>query len=167
MELVLLGLLVIQGILGGFDTVVNHDIIENLPGRPSARTEVGLHALREALYASLFAGIGWFAWHGAMVGVVGGLLFAEFAVSTVDEYVENRTRVLPQNERILHVFLTVNFGLILAAATLVGGQWLLEPTALVVRDSGPATWTLTVLAVSAVFWAGRDFVAWHRLGSVT
>jgi hypothetical protein len=163
METLLLGLLVAQGIMGGFDTLVNHDIIEHLSARPSARTEVGLHALREALYAGLFAGFGWFAWHGAAAAIVASLLIAELLVSATDEYVENRTRILPQNERVLHVFLTLNFGVILAVTTFVASNWILQPTGLVVRDPGPATWALSALAATALFWASRDFVSWRRL----
>jgi len=38
--------------------------------------EVGLHALREGIYAALFLGLGWFQWHGATAAVIAGLLAA-------------------------------------------------------------------------------------------
>jgi short subunit fatty acids transporter len=149
--------------MGGFDTLVNHDLIAHLSDRPSARTEVGLHALREALYAALFIGLGWFAWHGAAATIVAGLLVAEVLVSTADEYVENRTRVLPQNERVLHVFLTLNLGFILVMTVLVLGQWIPQTTELVPRAPSPLTWVLSALAAAALFWAGRDLASWIRL----
>jgi len=162
-EPVLLGLLVAQGVMGGFDTVINHDLIAQLSKRPSARTEVGLHALREALYAALFIGLGWFAWHGAAAAIVAGLLAAEVLVSTADDYVENRTRVLPQNERVLHVFLTLNLGFILVTTVLVLVQWMPQPTALVARAPDPLAWVLSALAAASLFWAGRDLASWLRL----
>jgi len=165
METLLLALLVAQGAIGGFDTLVNHDLIEHLTKRPSASTEVGLHALREAIYAALFAGLGWAAWHGATAGIIIALLIAELLVSTSDEYVENLTRVLPQNERVLHVFLTVNLGMILVVTTFVSSTWIHQPSELVAREPGPLTWVLSALAAAGLFWSVRDFAAWLRLRS--
>src|SRR2546421_332040 len=104
--------LLAQGIMGGVDTLLNHDFIARLAKRPEARSEIGLHAVREAIYAVLFGGLGWFAWHGAAALAIGALVLAEILISTIDEFVENRTRVLPQNERVLHVFLTLNMGVV-------------------------------------------------------
>lgn len=163
METLLLALLVAQGLMGGFDTVVNHDLIEHLPRQPAARTEVGLHALREGLYALVFAALAWYEWHGAAAGLIAGLLAAELLVSTTDEYVENQTRVLPQNERVLHVFLTMNLGLILGIGGWVLFQWGREPTGLVARDPDGYTWALSALALAALVWSVRDFTAWRRL----
>lgn len=162
-DALLLVLLVVQGVMGGFDTLVNHDLIEHLAKRPSARTEVGLHAMREAIYAALFAGLGWFAWHGAMAALIAGLLVAELLVSATDEYVENLTRVLPQNERVLHLFLTLNLGFLIVVAGLVLPAWLVEPAGLALRSAGPLTWVLSALAALSLFWAARDFSAWRRL----
>lgn len=163
LETVFLVLLVTQGVMGGFDTIVNHELMHHLPRRSSARTEVGLHALRELVYALLFAGLGWFIWHGWLVAVPMGLLSAEFLVSTMDEYVENRTRVLPQNERVLHAFLTLNIGLLLAVGGFMCANWVAYPAALEVRKADFFAWSLTFLAVTSLMWAIRDLVAWFRL----
>jgi len=103
-------LLVLQGLLGAIDTIGNHEIIEALPRRREARGELALHAARESVYAALFLGLGWFAWQGALAAVIGALLAAEVTITVSDELVENRIRVLPQNERALHVFLTRELG---------------------------------------------------------
>src|SRR4051794_7388103 len=107
-------MLVVQGVMGGIDTLINHELIERLPHRPQARTELGFHSMREGLYACLFAGLAWFAWHGVASLVIGGLLIAEIVVDACDEFIENRTRVLPQNERVMHFFLTLNLGVLSA-----------------------------------------------------
>ena len=50
-------LLALQGVLGGVDTVLNHELIVKLPRRAEARGEIGLHSIREAIYACLFGGL--------------------------------------------------------------------------------------------------------------
>jgi hypothetical protein len=154
--------LALQGALGAVDTLVNHELIEGLRRRPEARGEVGLHALREAIYASLFGGLAWFAWHGAAAAVVGALLVAEVVVTALDESVENRIRVLPQNERVLHVFLTLNLGVLLALLVPVLSEWSRQPGALVPLQHGALSWLLTAFAVASAIWSVLDFLAWRR-----
>ena len=155
--------LVAQGAMGGFDTIVNHEIIERLPHRESARREIGWHSVREATYATLFAGLGWFEWHGNAAFFIAGLLALEIVVTSTDEWIENRTRVLPQNERVLHVFLTLNLGLILALLAPILFAWSQLPTALVRADHRLAAWILAAFAAAAACWSVRDLLAWRRL----
>ena len=164
MEGLLAVLLLVQGVMGGVDTLLNHELIARLPQRPEARREIGLHVIREATWASLFLALGWLAWQGAAAGVIALLVAAEIVVTAVDEYVENRTRVLPQNERVLHVFLTLNLGLIIALLVPILLGWARQPTALVSQSHGVLSWLLTLLALSAAAWSLRDFFAWRRLG---
>lgn len=159
----LVALLVAQGILGGIDTLLNHELIERLPYRLEARTEIGLHALREAIYGSLFLGLAWLAWHGALALVIAGLVFAEVLVSASDELVENKIRVLPQNERVLHFFLALNLGLIIAALLSTLAGWFSLPTGLARADHGLITWALSLLGIGAAAWSVRDLLAWRRL----
>ena len=160
-------LLVAQGVMGGLDTLVNHEWIEKLPRRAAARREIGLHAVREATYGTLFIGLGWFAWQGAAAFLVAALLLLEIAITATDEFVENHTRVLPQNERLLHVFLTLNYGLIVAllAPTLV--EWAALPTAIVPDRHGVAGLALAFLGATALAWSVRDLLAWRRLACLT
>jgi hypothetical protein len=151
-------------VMGGIDTLLNHERIARLPQRPEARTEIGLHVIREAIWASLFMGLGWLAWQGAAAGVIALLVAAEVLVTAVDEYVENRTRVLPQNERVLHVFLTLNLGLIIALLVPILLGWARQPAALVSQHHGVLSWLLTLLALAAAAWSLRDFFAWRKLG---
>ena len=163
MEGLLPFLLLAQGVMGGVDTLLNHELIAQLPKRPEARTEIGLHVLREAVWAALFVGLAWFAWHGALALVIAALLAAELLVTAVDEFVENRIRVLPQNERVLHVFLTLNLGLLIALLAPVLLDWYRQPLELAGRSHGALSWLLTALGVAAGAWSLRDFVAWQRL----
>jgi hypothetical protein len=166
MEWLLPWLLLAQGVMGGVDTLLNHELIERLPKRQEARPEVGLHVLREAIWATLFAGLAWFAWHGAAAAMIGALLAAEVLVTAVDEFVENRIRVLPQNERVLHVFLTLNVGALIALLVPVLLEWGARPTALVPQSHGVLSWLLSFVALASATWSLRDLLAWRRLRRV-
>ena len=165
-DVLLPALLVAQAALGALDTVVNHELIAHLADEPVARLELRLHAVREAVYAVMFAGLGWFDWHGAAAAAMVAFLAVETAVTVADELVENRTRVLPQNERVLHIFLTLNFGVIVAVLIPVLLQWRGYPTGLVLHDHGAPSWLLGVFAAASAGWAVRDLIAWHRLGTL-
>jgi hypothetical protein len=155
-------LLVLQGLMGAIDTLVNHELIERLPYRREARSELALHAARESVYAALFLGLGWFAWQGALAAVIGILLAAEVSITVSDELTENRIRVLPQNERALHVFLTLNFGAIIALAVPTLVDWSANPTELAPAHHGWMSWALTLFGVSSAGWAARDLTASRR-----
>jgi len=150
--------------MGAVDTLLNHEFIEDLPHRRGARGEVGLHAAREAVYGALFLGFAWLAWLGAFAVVIGALLIAEVAVTVRDELVENRVRVLPRNERALHVFLTLNFGAIIALFVPVLWDWWSNPTEFAPAHHGWMTWALSLLGIMSAACSVRDLLAFRRLG---
>jgi hypothetical protein len=160
-------LLALQGVLAGLDTVLNHEIIAGLPRKPSARRELGIHVFRELIWTVLLFGLAWFAWQGGAALIIAVLLGAEILVTCWDEFVENRSRVLPQNERILHVLLTLNLGAIITVLYPLLREWGGRPTALAPRDFGALSWILSLFALSALAWAVRDALAWRRLGRAT
>lgn len=149
--------------MGALDTIVNHELIEALPRRPEARGELALHAGREAVYAALFLGLGWFAWQGAWAFVIGALLLGEVVITVNDELVENRIRVLPQNERALHVFLTLNFGALVALLAPALAAWWANPSELAPAYHGWMSWALLGLGLASAGWSVRDLVASRRL----
>jgi len=154
-------LLLAQGVIGGLDTLLNHELIERLPYRPEARNEIGLHAIREAIYGTVFLAFAWFEWHGAAAL----LLTGEVLVTATDEFVENRIRVLPQNERVMHVFLTLNLGAIIAFLLPTLQDWGRLPTGLASTTHGWVSWLLSGLALAALAWSLRDARAWFTLGA--
>jgi hypothetical protein len=162
-EVLLPVLLVVQGIIGGVDTLINHEWLVRLPYRLDARREVGLHVLREATYGLMFGAIAWFDWHGTWSLCIGMLLLAALIIDAADEFVENKTRVLPQNERMLHFVLILNLGFIslLSLPLLIG--WYQRPTVLMHVDHGILSWVLSVLALAACAWSLRDLIAWLAL----
>jgi hypothetical protein len=157
-------LLLGQAVVGGADTLVNHELIARLPYRAESRAELVLHALRESIYAALFIGLALFAWHGAAAWIIAALLAAEVLVTTTDEFLENRTRKLPDNERVMHVFLTVNLGLIIAVAVPVLAEWSRQPAGWARVDRGMLAWLLVALGVASAAWSLRDALAVRRLG---
>lgn len=149
--------------MGGVDTLINHELLARLPKNPNARAEIGLHAIREAIYATLFGGLAWFAWHGAAAVLIGILVIGELLITIFDEYIENHIRILPHNERILHVLLTLNLGVIIAALTPTLLFWSSLPTALVHHYLGWQSWALSALALIGATWFVRDVLAWRHI----
>ena len=151
--------------LGGADTLLNHEVIARLPRRPESQRELALHSLREAIYGTLFVGLAWAEWHGTLAFAIVALLAIEVAVTASDEFIENRTRLLPQNERVMHVFLTVNLGAIIAVLVPVVARWAGEATGFARADFGWISWALTLLAAASYGWCIRDFAAWRRFAA--
>jgi len=166
MELVLT-LLVLHGVLGGLDVVLNHELAERLPQRPDAALEEALHAAREALFAALFLGLAWFEWQGMAAWLVAAVIACEVTVSTWDSVLEDRTRCLPPLERVLHVALLINLG---AYTVLLAPHWLAWralPTAVVPVSHGWQSVALTALGLAAMAWCVRDALSSRRLRQAT
>src|SRR5262252_1153664 len=88
-----LWLLAAQGLIGAFDTLYYHEWRARLPARGhGAAPELKLHALRDFLYAVLFAGLPWLAWQGLWVLVLAAVLSAEIILTLADFVVEIRVR---------------------------------------------------------------------------
>lgn len=154
--------LLLHGVLGFLDIVVNHELLAKLPKRGDAAPEEAMHAAREAIFALLFASLAWYEWHGAWAWLIAALLLAEVIVSCRDVIVEGDTRILPVSERVLHLLLFVSLGVLI---TLVGYAllwWRAADTALVRIDYGWASWVLTLMSVLSLIWAVRDGVAAGR-----
>lgn len=148
--------LLAHGVIGGADVVLNHEIIARLPHSPSARAEERLHSARELAFALIFISLAWFEFHGTFAWIIAGLFLTELCISTIDTVHEIDTRKLPVTERVMHVMLFVNFGIVLALLAPVLLEWMQMPAALVPADYGWASWTLTALSAISLGWALRD-----------
>ena len=155
-------LLVTQILLGGLDNLWHHELKERLPGRREARVEVALHAGREVCYALLFTGLAWWEWRGAWAAAIVTLLVIEVCLTLADFVVEDRTRQLPNTERVLHTVLAINFGALLAVLAQVLLTWARLPSALVPADYGLASWLLTAAAAGVLVWSVRNALAAYR-----
>ena len=148
--------LMVHGVLGGIDVLLNHEWIARLPARPDAGPEQRMHCARELLFAAIFWSLAWFEWHGQLAWWIVALFAAELAVSMRDAVIEGDTRILPVSERIGHVLLFVNLGIVLTllGQTLLG--WRAGDTALAAADYGWASWVMSAMAAGSLAWAVRD-----------
>lgn len=155
-------LLAVQGALGAFDVLYHHELGERLPWRPSARGELALHGLRNALYAAIFLGLAWAEWRGAWSLAFAAVLVVEIVLTLWDFVVEDRTRALPASERVTHALLAINYGAILAFLLPVLAGWAAAPRAIVAADHGAWSWLLTFFACGVALWAVRDLARASR-----
>src|SRR6185437_14542985 len=100
-------LILVQAVLGATDNLVHHELQAALPSKRGARTELALHASREAIYAVLFVGLAWLQWRGLWAFALAALLGAEIVITLKDFVVEDATRRLPSFERVLHAVLAI------------------------------------------------------------
>lgn len=156
-------LLSIQALLGAFDNLWHHELAAKLPQRASARRELALHAVREALYGIVFIGLGWFEWHGGLAFVLAALLGVELVVTLADFLEEDRTRRLPPFERALHTVLSISYGLLLGLFAPVLMHWREQATALSFQPHGWVSVLFTLYGVGVLAWSLRNVRAVMRL----
>ena len=165
MKAVLL-LMAVQGALGAFDTAYYHEYKARLVAAgPRARPELWLHALRDFVYALLFATLPWVTWCGAWATVLATLLACEIAVTMADFAVEGRTRGpqgLAAGERVTHGLMAVVYGAMLGRLAPYVAHWRDSPTSFqMLEEPIPHGLELVLLAFAVgVFGSGlRDAYA--------
>jgi uncharacterized protein (TIGR01777 family) len=160
-------LILFQMVMGLFDTVYHHELTERLPWRASQQHELGLHAIRNLLYAAVFILIGWFETRGVWALVLLAILATEVIITLVDFVEEDLSRKLPASERINHTLLALNYGAILALLVPVLLGWSQDATAL--KPAFHGFWSvLAAMAAAGVIVSGiRDHFAARRVGQLT
>jgi len=153
-------LLVLHGLIGGLDVILNHELIERLPQRVWAKTEEALHGVREFIFAVVFGGLAWFEWHGAMAAVLALIIAAEYLVSFADTLLEDKTRRLPLMERALHTVLFINLGAYTALLVPQLIEWGRMPSGMHLTHYGMLTWALSALSVLSFAWSLRDMLSY-------
>lgn len=133
---VVLTLLFIQGLFGAFDTVYYHEWKARLPGHgPKVASELYLHAIRDFVYAALFASLPFVAFYGGWTIFLILLLLTEIIITMTDFVVEKTTRKpqgdLEAGERVTHGVMAIIYGLMLAHLIPVLLEWYAKPTDLV------------------------------------
>jgi len=170
---VALWLLAIQGVIGAFDTIYFHEWRAKLPARGrEAAPELKLHALRDFLYAVIFASLPWIAWQGFWVWVFVAVLLAEIVLTMADFIVEIKVRKaigdVYAGERVTHAAMGILYGAMTANLIPVLWEWSSRPTALaaaVPPVPEALRWSLSIMA-AGVFLSGlRDLYAAFGLPS--
>jgi hypothetical protein len=148
--------LIVHGIIGGGDVIINHELIARIPSLPNAATEQRLHSARELAFGILFPALAWYEWHGAAALAIALILVVETCISMADMVVEVDTRILPVTERVAHVLLFTNYGIVLALVGQLLWSWWALPTAVLRTDHGLASWILSAMALTSLGWSVRD-----------
>lgn len=157
-------LLIVQGLLGAFDTLYHHELTQDLAHRPKARRELSIHAVRSVLYGVLFASLANLMFLGAWVIAVAALVLVEVGLTLWDFVVEDQSRKLPATERVLHTVLAINGGALFGMYALQLVAWSEAPTALGAANLGWRGWLLSLFAVGAAVSGIRDGLAAYRMG---
>lgn len=156
-------LILVQLALGAFDTIYHHELTERLPWRPSQQHELRLHALRHALYASVFILIGFFETHGLWALLLLAILVAEVIITLLDFVEEDLSRELPPSERITHTLLALNYGAVLVLLVPVLLDWSRDASALKPVFYGFWSIVAAIGAACVVFGGVRDHFAARRV----
>ncbi|MGJ3231782.1 MAG: TIGR01777 family oxidoreductase [Oceanicaulis sp.] len=152
-------LLGVQIVLGGLDNLLHHEMTEALPAKPEARRELALHSARELIYAGVFAVLAVLRPEGVFALVLAAVLLIEIVITLADFLEEDRTRVLPPFERVLHTVLALNYGAILALLAPVLWLWAQAPAGIAVEPRGAWTPLLLIAALGVGLWGVRDLIA--------
>lgn len=152
-------LLLLQGLLGAFDTLWYHEYKQQLPRDASAKAELRLHASRDFAYAIIFGSLAWGLWWGAWSWLFIAILVFEIGITLWDFVEEDLTRKLPAGERIMHTIMAIVYGAFLACLVPQTVQWMQQPTAFVQAEYGWLSWILTIFAVGVALSGVRDVYA--------
>lgn len=157
-----LNLLVLQGLMGAFDTLYHHELTEDLAHRRGARLELSIHALRAVLYGVLFISMANLAFHGVWVWAVAALVLVEVGLTLWDFVVEDRSRKLPASERVLHTILSINGGALFGLYAWQLVHWSSLPTALTTLNPDWRSWLLSLFGLGVALSGVRDAFAARR-----
>lgn len=155
--------LVLHGLLGGIDVVINHELKERLPDNPKAKAEVLLHSLREASFAIIFLGLAWLQWNGLWCYLIAGVILVEIIITSIDSLVEDKIRILSPFERLVHIALFINTGIYMALLAPVLLEWQAHPSAILFINHGWPSIALTMLGLFSIAWAMRDALSYRKL----
>ncbi len=157
-----LNLFILQALMGAFDTLYHHEFKVALHQQLTARLELFIHAIRAVLYGVLFIGLAWFEWHGHWIWLLIGIVLIEIGLTLWDFVVEDKTRLLPNSERITHTLLAINGGALFTLLALTLPNWFAQDTSFAATDYGWRSWFLMLAGIGVVISGIRDgFAAWQ------
>jgi len=156
-------LLIIQGLLGAFDTLYHHELVAMLPWNRKASTELLIHGVRNIFYSMIFLSLALGEWHGVYAYIFGAILLVEILLTLWDFVIEDRTRKLPSSERITHTLLALNYGVILAYLVPLLLRWSVKDNQFYSVDYGIYSYILFFFSVAVFIWAFRDGLSGLRL----
>lgn len=167
-----LWLLLIQGVMGAFDTLYYHEWKARLPARGlQAKSELRLHASRDFIYVVMFGSLPWVMWNGYLVIGLALMLAAEIAITLADFVVEDTVRkplggVYP-GERVTHAMMGIIYGAMLANLIPVMMTWYHSSTGFSALPQDvvpePMRWAMALMTVGLLGSGLRDLAASFEL----
>jgi hypothetical protein len=156
-------ILMLQALLGAFDTLYYHEYKLRLAHDYATATELSLHATRDFAYAIIIGTLGFATWLGLWTYILMGILLAEIVITLWDFIEEDKVRRLPAGERAMHSIMGIVYGSFLAYLIPELLNWRLRSTGFGRAYHGFPAWVLTLVA-TGVFVSGiRDLLASFRL----
>lgn len=156
-----INLMIVQAMMGAFDTIYHHEIKVALPRCHGARKELAVHAVRAVLYAVVFLGLAWFEWGGYFSLILVAIVLIEVVLTLWDFVIEDASRLLPTSERVLHTLLAINGGAAFVLLAIEIPDWFARPSGWCSVDYGWRSWLLTLAATGVALSGLRDgFAAW-------
>jgi len=161
MMILCIDLLVVQALLGAFDTLYHHEFKVALSRRVTAQRELAIHALRAVLYGIVFMGLAWWVWGGVWSLVLLGIILLEVGLTLWDFVTEDMTRLLPASERITHTILAINGGAAFVLLAMTLPDWLARASQFNAVDYGWRSGFMSLAAMGVLLSGIRDgFAAW-------
>jgi len=164
---IVLSLLLLQGVIGAFDTFYYHEWKAKLPARgKTAAPELFLHAGRDFFYAIIFGTLPFIAWQGKWVIVLAFILIAEIVLTLWDFIIEKFVRKelgdVYAGERVTHAIMGIIYGAMIAFLIPIMIEWWSMPTTL--NSSKPTDliflrWVVFVMAIGVFLSGLRDLYA--------
>ncbi len=125
------------GAVGGFDVLYYHMYRGRLWQRPEALRENVTHAIRALLFATFFFVLMFVEARGAWWWLFPALCAVELVNTMADTFLEKSSRApqggLENGEYMLHVFLSVMIGAVMACMMFESWSWQTMPTELIIR----------------------------------
>lgn len=152
-------ILMVQALLGAFDTIYFHEFKLKLPHGDHTKTELRLHAARDFAYAIIIGTLGFATWNGPLAWLLALLLLAEIVITLWDFVEEDKVRRLPPGERIMHALMGIVYGAFLAYLVPEMIKWTALPLGWGASYHGFPAWILAVVAAGVFVSGVRDLMA--------
>jgi hypothetical protein len=152
-------ILMVQALLGAFDTLYYHEYKLRLAHGDHTGLELKLHATRDFAYAIIIASLGFLTWNGWLAYVLFALLLAEICITLWDFIEEDKIRKLPPGERAAHAIMGIVYGAFLAYLLPEMSNWSQLPTGFGKAYHGFPAWVLAIVAAGVFFSGVRDLIS--------
>jgi len=155
----MINLMIVQVLMGAFDTIYHHEIKVALPQSQGAGLELSIHAVRAILYSAVFLGLAWYQWGGYWAWLLVGIVLIEVLLTLWDFVIEDTTRLLPASERVTHTLLAINGGAVFVLLATELPEWLAMQNGFYEVNYGWRSWFLTLGAIGVAVSGLRDGLA--------